>query len=142
MISQFDADMVGTEILEPLQHAINLSYHAPQTRIFLLTDGEDDNKSAVIETAKILKPQIRIYTFGIGSGCDVSMVQEIAKNGRGSCSLVEEQSEDLNAKVITSLMHAFEPSLQQCELEFAGEKILLGEVFRNQSLTRCKIISR
>ena len=39
-------------------------------------------------------------------------------------------------------MQAFEPSLQACELTLAGEKISLGEVFRNQNLTRCKIISR
>jgi len=48
----------------------------------------------------------------------------------------------LKTKVITSLKHAFEPSLQACELTLAGEKISLGEVSRNQSLTRCKIISR
>jgi hypothetical protein len=70
------------------------------------------------------------------------MVEQVAKNGRGSCSLVADKSEDLNSKVITSLMHAFEPSLQACKLTFAGEEISLGEVFRNQSITKCKIISR
>jgi hypothetical protein len=70
------------------------------------------------------------------------MVKLIAQNGRGSCNLVTDKSEDLKTKVITSLMQAFEPSLQACELTFFGEKIPLGEVFRNQSLTRFKIISR
>jgi hypothetical protein len=50
------------------------------------------------------------------------MVEEVAKNGRGSCNLVDDISE-LNSKVITSLMHAFEPSLQACKLKFAGEEI-------------------
>ena len=48
----------------------------------------------------------------------------------------------MNAKVITSLMHASEPSLKACKLTFAGETTKLGEVFRNQSLTRYMIMSR
>jgi hypothetical protein len=39
-------------------------------------------------------------------------------------------------------MHASEPSLKACKLTFAGETTQLGEVFRNQSLTRCMIMSR
>jgi hypothetical protein len=51
------------------------------------------------------------------------MVKLFAQNGRGSYSIVADTSEDLNTKVITSLMHAFEPSLKACELTFFGEKI-------------------
>ena len=39
-------------------------------------------------------------------------------------------------------MHASEPSLKACKLTFAGETTKLGEVFRNQSLTRYMIMSR
>lgn len=39
-ISSFDADMGGTEILEPLCLAVDtLSQHQKETRVFLLTDG-------------------------------------------------------------------------------------------------------
>jgi hypothetical protein len=78
----------------------------------------------------------------MGDSCNKSMVKLIAQKGRGSCNLVMVKTEDLKRKVNTSLMQAFEPSLQACELTLAGEKISLGEVFRNQNLTRCKIISR
>ena len=43
-------------------------------RIFLLTDGQVDNPSAVISQARALNDNIRIHTFGIGSGCDKKMV--------------------------------------------------------------------
>jgi hypothetical protein len=51
------------------------------------------------------------------------MVKLIAQKGRGSCNLVADKSEDLNTKVITSLMQAFEPSLKACELTFFEETI-------------------
>jgi hypothetical protein len=35
------------------------------------------------------------------------MVEQVAKNGRGSFSIVNDKSDDLNAKVITALVHAF-----------------------------------
>jgi hypothetical protein len=59
------------------------------------------------------------------------MIEQVAKNGRGSFNLLDDNSQDLNGKVITSLMHASEPSLKACNFTFAGETTQLGEVFRN-----------
>jgi hypothetical protein len=70
------------------------------------------------------------------------MVQEIAKKGRGSCSLVGNEVDNLNGLVVTALSRAFEPSLQGCTLQFGGETINFGEVFRNQIISKFKIISR
>jgi hypothetical protein len=42
-----EANMYGTEILEPLSHAIDvLAPSHKEVRIFLLTDGEIDGKDA------------------------------------------------------------------------------------------------
>ena len=87
-------------------------------RIFLLTDGQVGNSSAVIQQATFLNEHIRTHTFGIGTGCDEHMVKETAKAGRGSYSLVKDNSSELNAKVINALTKAFEPSLKGCELRF------------------------
>jgi hypothetical protein len=44
-ISKIEADMGATDILTPLSFAINtLSKQQKDTRIFLLTDGEVDNR--------------------------------------------------------------------------------------------------
>ena len=72
----------------------------------------------MIQQAKFLNEQIRTHTFGIGTGCSKHMVKETAKAGRGSYSLVKDNSSELNAKVINALAKAFEPSLKGCELRF------------------------
>ena len=111
-ISRFGADMGGTEIISPYTYAVDtLSRLQKETRIFLLTDGDVSNPNQVIEKAKT-NNNIRTYTFGIGSGCNKDMVQRTAENGRGSCSLVDDQAADLKSLVITALQHASEPSLQ------------------------------
>jgi len=43
-ISNFKADLGGTDILRPLDRAINLDIGGKQRRLFLLTDGEVENK--------------------------------------------------------------------------------------------------
>jgi hypothetical protein len=87
-IDQMEADMISTEILEPLSHAIDdLAPDHKEVRIFLLTDGEIDDKEKVIEKCNTGSDKIRIHTFGIGSGCDKDLVQRMAEKGRGTCSL-------------------------------------------------------
>ena len=78
---------------------------------------------SIIQILTNLRKKIRIHTIGIGVDCNKSMVKLIAQKGRGSCNLVADKSEDLNTKVITSLMQAFEPSLKACELTFFEETI-------------------
>jgi len=141
-ISGFDADMGGTEILEPLCLAVDiLSAERKETRVFLLTDGQVSNREKVIAKALTGNDSIRLHTFGIGSGCDTGMVQQVAANGRGSCSLVKDTDDNLKGLVVTALGRASEPSLQGCQLSFGGIEDL-GEVFRGQLITRCKIMSR
>ena len=141
-ISEFDADMGGTEILMPLSVSIDtLAEHAKETRVFLLTDGQVDNREKVIAYALTGRDNIKIHTFGIGSGCDSGMVLQVATNGRGSCSLVGDKDENLKGLVVTALARASEPSLQGCSLQFVDLEDL-GEIFRDQLITRGKIISK
>jgi hypothetical protein len=85
----------------------------------LLTDGEVINRYTVIDTALTRKENIRIHTFGIGNGCDKGMVQQVAVNGRGTWSLVQDADDNLKGLVVTALARASEPSLQGCKLNFA-----------------------
>ena len=99
-----------------------------QKRIFLLTDGQVGNAYYVSEQAKLGNDAIRTHTFGIGSGCDKKMVIDVAKAGRGSQSLVLDNSSELNSKVISALANAFEPSLKGCKLIFGDKQEELNEV--------------
>ena len=91
-----------------------------QKRIFLLTDGCVNNPDQVIRQASFCKDQIRIHTFGIGSGCDNRMIVQTAKAGRGTCSMVGDYSNELNGVVVQALKKAFEPSLGNCTLSWNG----------------------
>ena len=69
------------------------------------------------------------------------MVIKVAAAGRGSHSLILDDSNQLNTKVITALAQAFEPSLKGCKLTFGDKQEELNEVFRNQTLFRSALMS-
>ena len=74
-IEQIDAEMGGTNILPPLAHAIDkIAPNATECRIFLLTDGQVSNRSAICKKANTNSERIRIHTFGIGDDCDKTLV--------------------------------------------------------------------
>ena len=54
----------------------------------MLTDGDVDNPENVIKLAADCPFDIRIHTIGIGKECSIKLVQDVAKAGGGSCSLV------------------------------------------------------
>ena len=134
------ANMGGTNILSPLRKAQLMElpsayrdynkwlndysngdkYDIPtkhvQKRIFLLTDGEVRNSLEVVNQARFANDSIRTHTFGIGHRCDERLVIDVANAGRGSHSIVLDNSKELNSKVILALARAFEPSLKSCKL--------------------------
>ena len=118
--------MGGTNILKPIQSAYstidlckseepNYDGIVTEARIFVLTDGQVANRDEVINYP--LKDGCRIHTLGIGPGCDQTLVRELAKTGRGSCSLIRDLNEgSLSAEVVQALGKAMHPSLKKCSL--------------------------
>jgi hypothetical protein len=111
---------------------VNLDTKGRKKRVFLLTDGEVSNKPQVIEFAGLNSENIRIHSFGIGSGCDRELIEKTALAGRGSFSFADDNSTDLSGQVITALKKASQLSLGNCNFTFCGKEVKLGEVFRNQ----------
>ena len=69
----------------------------------------------------------KVFTFGIGKGCDEDLVTRSAISGRGSSSVVEDADpEGLKEMVINSLKNASEPALQNCSISFNNEISNLG----------------
>ena len=107
LISEFDADMGGTEIKEVLS-VIGDKYLEKEynNRIFILTDGCVYNeKSCFDEVKKILNLKdynTLFYTVGIGSGCSETLVKGIANAGSGDYELVKNEK-DLMDKVVLLL---------------------------------------
>jgi hypothetical protein len=54
----------------------------------------------------------KVFTFGIGTGCDEDLVKRAAEAGRGSYSMVVDNNpKDLKAKVVNALRKASDPAL-------------------------------
>ena len=56
--------------------------------------------------------ETKVFTFGIGSGCDAELCKLTAEAGRGTESIIEDgNSKELKVKVINALRKASDPAL-------------------------------
>ena len=54
----------------------------------------------------------KVFTFGIGNGCDEDLVTRVAAAGRGSHSIVGDNNPaELKTKVVNALRKASDPAL-------------------------------
>lgn len=83
-----------------------------------------------------------MFTFGLGSGCDKELVEDIAKNGRGTATLVDDYDDNLNGLVIQALLASMEPSL--CDVKYGFNTSLkdVGELFRNRLVVATTLIKK
>jgi hypothetical protein len=82
-LSEINADG-GTNLLDPMTYL----YSQPTRRgcvsqVFLLTDGEVESRSQIIELVAQHRSDHRINCFGIGEGCDVAFFGTIARDSGG-----------------------------------------------------------
>ena len=85
---------------------------------------------------------MRIHTFGIGGDCDRQLIADTAKAGRGTSSFAVSKADNLSGLVISALKKAMVPSLKDCEFTFCGNKVSLGEVYRDQSINSYLILTK
>lgn len=81
---------------------------------------------------------MRVFTFGLGSGCDKNLVTKVAKAGRGTHTIVKDKDPNLNGLVIRALSNAMEPSL--CDTKYGFNNILPhsgNEMYRNSLVFAC-----
>lgn len=77
-MGQYEANMGGTNIYQPMQHVLNLKVgKSYQKKIFLLTDGDVSDSDRVIELVKKCSKIVRVHTFGVGSGCSKYLIKKV-----------------------------------------------------------------
>ena len=96
----------------------------------------------MIEQARQHSTEIRVFSFGLGSGCDEYLVNEVARAGRGSSTLVRDGGDELKACVIRSLSNAMEPSLFGVQYGWDGLLEKDHELYRNQLIYQTRIMSK
>jgi len=115
-LASFSDNYGGTDILCPLRMAFTLPQKANyKRRVFLLTDGTVHNGTEIAnyvgsECSK--NDNMKLFSFGIGSGCDSKLVMDAAKAGKGESSIIGDNDPvKLKEKVVSALKKASEPSL-------------------------------
>lgn len=114
-----NADMGGTEILDPLKKVYSQKCNPNYPRqIFLLTDGEVSNTNEVIALAKKNCNNTRVFTFGIGDGCSTSLIKNVAEVSGGESVFIKD-SDNMKAKVISIMKSSFNGVLRDIKIEYS-----------------------
>ena len=114
IINNLEASLGGTNINSPLESIynsksydkINLSKH-----IFLLTDGQVNDRDGCISLITANANKFKIHAFGIGSYFDRYFIERSGKLGKGSYFFIEENIDELSSIVILALNNNLRPYL-------------------------------
>lgn len=115
-----NADLGGTEMMDPLVQAFERRQPDMNLEVFLLTDGEVWDQESLIrlvnERVVESKFSIRLFTLAIGNSASHSLTQSLARAGRGFSQAIVD-NETMGKKVIRMLKGALSPPLHDYTLE-------------------------
>ncbi|XP_067450283.1 von Willebrand factor A domain-containing protein 5A-like isoform X3 [Thunnus thynnus] len=110
-VEKMDADLGGTEILEPLKHIYSQPCIPSQPRqLFVFTDGEVGNTKEVINLVRDNSGSHRCFSFGIGEGASSALINGLAKEGGGHAQFIT-GTDRMQPKVMQSLRFALQPAV-------------------------------
>ncbi|XP_067362509.1 von Willebrand factor A domain-containing protein 5A-like isoform X3 [Channa argus] len=111
-VEKMDADLGGTEILEPLKHIYSQSCIPNQPRqLFVFTDGEVGNTKEVLNLVTKNSGSHRCFSFGIGEGASSALINGLAKEGRGHAQFIT-GTDRMQTKVMQSMRFALQPAVE------------------------------
>ncbi|KAF2795675.1 VIT-domain-containing protein [Melanomma pulvis-pyrius CBS 109.77] len=117
-VNKFDASFGGTETLRAVQATIENRFKGMPTELILLTDGDiwqQDNMFKYIEQ-ETEAGDVRVFPIGIGSGVSSSLIEGVARAGRGFGQMVG-NNEKLDGKIVRMLKGALSPHITDYQLE-------------------------
>jgi Ca-activated chloride channel homolog len=119
-VQSIQADLGGTEILQPLQHILEMPADAKRARqVLLLTDGEVGNEADVIELCKKHAATARVFTFGIGAGASEHLVRGVARVSRGAAEFIY-PGERIEPKVLRMFGRVNTPAVKSVSVDWRG----------------------
>jgi len=95
-IKAMDADMHCTEILRPIEAAINfptipqIEREGGKKNLFIITDGDVNNQTQIFNYIQGNTDKMRVFTVGIGAGASSALVKGMARAGKGYSAFITE----------------------------------------------------
>ncbi|MHB9137791.1 MAG: VIT and vWA domain-containing protein, partial [Victivallaceae bacterium] len=126
-LSEIDADMGGTELLE----ALDVVYRIPvqencRREVILLTDGEVYNTREVLQHAKMNHQTTRFYTFGIGRGASQALVKGLADVTGGVWEIIS-PGENIQEKVLRQFSRLIQPEVKELTVTVSNARFSMPE---------------
>jgi hypothetical protein len=91
--------------------------------VYFLSDGEVGNDDAIVEAVRTHTRQTRVFTMAIGNGPNRSLLDAMAKAGRGAADYITLEG-DADAAVATFVRRLATPVLTDIELVFDGVEVV------------------
>ncbi|XP_061828869.1 von Willebrand factor A domain-containing protein 5A-like isoform X3 [Nerophis lumbriciformis] len=111
-VNEFQANLGGTAIFQPLKHIYNQPCIPSQPRqVFVFTDGEVGNTKEILNLVKKNSTSHRCFSFGIGEGASTALIDGLAKEGGGHAQFIT-GADRMQAKVMQSLQFALQPTVK------------------------------
>ena len=140
IIDGLNANLGGTNIYEPLNYIYNnknnLEIKLPKY-IFLLTDGEIDNKSSTLELIEKNNSIYSIYSIGIGNDFDEDLIKNAGIIGKGNYNFCREL-DGLNSIISMEISKATSSFISDFIMKntLQNEKIELNEETNSSKIIR------
>ncbi|XP_034990891.2 von Willebrand factor A domain-containing protein 5A-like isoform X2 [Zootoca vivipara] len=117
-VKELEADLGGTEILQPLKAIYSQPCREGYPRqLFVFTDGEVCNTDEVIAEVRRHSSSHRCFSFGIGEGASTALIKGIARAAGGSAEFITGK-ERMQAKALQSLKKALQPAVTRISLSW------------------------
>ncbi|KAM9733374.1 von Willebrand factor A domain-containing protein 5A-like [Menidia menidia] len=121
-VEQMQANLGGTEILQPLRHIYSQPCIPKQPRqLFVFTDGEVGNTKEVIALVRKNSGSHRCFSFGIGEGASSALINGLAKEGGGHAQFIT-GTDRMQPKVMQSLRFALQPAVEDISVTWSLPK--------------------
>ena len=131
-IEKIKADLGGTNIYNPLNDIFNKNYdniNMPKY-IFLLTDGEIEDREKVLDLILLNKKNFIIHSLGIGNYFDKELISKSAQYGNGIYKFIND-IKDINKNIIEIVKLCLKSYLSDINFEDLNKKSKLIEYNKN-----------
>ena len=118
LIDNIYATLGGTNIYDPLEDIFKQNYeniNMPKY-IFLLTDGEVDDREKVLDLILLNKKNFIVHSLGIGNDFDKELISKSAEYGNGFYKFINDVN-DLNKNIIEIVKLCLKPYLSDINFE-------------------------